>query len=540
MKKQFSVLLTSLLVISMLGSCSDTGDSSGGTADNGGAGSDVSAPETFTYPMEYDGDPVTIFVNDLFALHKSYTSADESPLHIGIGEHTGLDFDWSFPPLGSDTTQALNLELAKSDLPAAIGNLKPKDVELYIEDGVLIDLTEYLPKYAPNYWAILNDPANEHIRQTYTTDSGQIGLFGFWREDDFGAVWRGPMLRKDILDKEGVDIPETIADWEEVFEAMKRNGLNTVGELGNFDIFLGSGFGAYGTFSKQIYVDNGEVKIAQMQPEWKEYMTKMNEWYEAGYIDPDILTMDDATMKSKVANNTGGIVAGAMSRITYFVQEAENTGNGQEWVGVPFPSEAEGEPACQIWLEDVARGDGIGITTAATEEEIEALCRAFDWFYTEEGNYYINFGEEGVTHTRDADGNLVWTDALLNGAEPLREEITKYATMAGASLGWQRTELVKALNVPQAVDAVETWRANQVAAEHLYPAGVSFTVEEQDDKANYESVIDTYIKECALKFMTGEMDIDTEYDAFLQQLDEIKINELIDIYQAGYDRFNAR
>ena len=522
MKKRFLALVTSLLLISMLAPCTSL------------------AADDFTYPMQYDGEPISIFVNDLFMLHKSFTNADESPLHIGIEKYTGLDFEWSFPPLGADGTQALNLELAKSKLPKAIGNLKPKDVELYIEDGVLIDLAEYLPKYAPNYWAVLNDPANEHIRKTYTTDSGKMGLFGFWRQEDFGAVWRGPMLRKDILDKAGVDLPKTIDDWENVFQVMKENGLNTVGQLDNFQIFLGSGFGAYGTFSKQVYLDNGEVKIAQMQPEWKEYMRKMNEWYEAGYLDPDILTMDDPTMKAKVANNTAGIVTGAMSRITYFTQEAEKTGNGHVWVGVPFPSVVEGEPACQIFLEDVARGDGIGITTAASEEEIQALCRAFDWFYTEEGNYYINFGEEGVTHTRDADGKLVWSDAVINGAEPLREEITKYATMAGASLGWQRTELVKGLNVSQAVDAVEAWRSNQVAAEHFYPAGVSFTVEEQDDKANYEAVIDTYIKECALKFMTGEMDIDTEYDAFLQQLEKIKVYDLIKIYQDAYGRFNER
>ena len=42
------------------------------------------------------------------------------------------------------------------------------------------------------------------------------------------------------------------------------------------------------------------------------------------------------------------------------------------------------------------------------------------------------------------------------------------------------------------------------------------------------------------KFMTGVLDIETEYDAYVEQLNALGLAELTEVYQAAYDRYLAR
>ena len=41
------------------------------------------------------------------------------------------------------------------------------------------------------------------------------------------------------------------------------------------------------------------------------------------------------------------------------------------------------------------------------------------------------------------------------------------------------------------------------------------------------------------KFITGELDIETQWDAFQQDLESMGIQDCIDIYQEAYDNYEA-
>ena len=42
------------------------------------------------------------------------------------------------------------------------------------------------------------------------------------------------------------------------------------------------------------------------------------------------------------------------------------------------------------------------------------------------------------------------------------------------------------------------------------------------------------------KFITGVADIETEWDTYCQTLDQMGINEVLEVYQASYDRWNSQ
>ena len=48
------------------------------------------------------------------------------------------------------------------------------------------------------------------------------------------------------------------------------------------------------------------------------------------------------------------------------------------------------------------------------------------------------------------------------------------------------------------------------------------------------------MEEMTIQFLTGEADLDTEWETFQSQLDQIGIGRMLEIYQAALDRYNAR
>src|SRR5699024_92733 len=63
-----------------------------------------------------------------------------------------------------------------------------------------------------------------------------------------------------------------------------------------------------------------------------------------------------------------------------------------------------------------------------------AAVRWLDYFYSDEGTKLFFMGIEGETYEEDADGNLEYTDDILNSPEGLtmEQEIAKYLPWVGS------------------------------------------------------------------------------------------------------------
>lgn len=154
--------------------------------------------ETVSYPLSTK-DELTIWSNVLKP-EQSYTDYTQSPFHTGLEGKTGVKVKWEFPTEGSDPTQAYNLLLAEDKLQDIIwwSFLNDGDAQRLIDEGVVRDQTELLPKYAPNYWKFLKE--NEHYDKSMKTDEGKYYGIGSFREDAWQATYAGPVIRKDWLD----------------------------------------------------------------------------------------------------------------------------------------------------------------------------------------------------------------------------------------------------------------------------------------------------------------------------------------------------
>ena len=543
-------LLSVLLVVVMLaalvmsGCSGDKGSSGTPTTSTDKSSTESKKTEsTFTgYPMNKKDTKLTWWVGAGFPLNDAFASYEESPFHMGLMEQTGVTIEWQFPTAGTDPNQAFNLMLASEDLPDIIFYSVMSDIERYMEEGIVRDLTNYMEAYSPAYYKFLK--SNEIYDKFMKTDSGKYYGYGFFREDGgWNDTYLGPVIRKDWLDALGLEAPKTISDWDKVIRAFKDkygavlsfawSRFNTTG--------ISGAFGAYGAINFQLYIDdNGKVQLAQAQKEWKDYMAKLNEWWRNGLLDQDVMTMDDAAAQTKALNGKMGISITSMGQLTNWRSDAEKAGNGAEWIGLQYPTGDDGT------LSMVFGGYGIGnvaavITTSCPDDKLETAMRVLDYAYTDEGHLYWNFGKKGVSWDYDENGEPAYTELVTKDPDGLNNAISKYggATWSGSCI--QATKLLYLKNSKASVEANDLWYYpnKEVTAKWVYPSGVTLTTEESNTLDELVSSLSTYVSEMAVNFITGAEPLD-KFDQFVEQLNKMGLPTVLKIRQEAYDRFLAR
>jgi len=497
------------------------------------------------YPMNQTDQTISWFVSNGYLPNSAFSSAAQSPFHTGLAEQLGVRIDWRFPTAGTPGAQAFNLMMASPRLPDIIFHGLMRDSERYINEGTIWDLTDYIQEYSPAYWAWLQ--SNPAYDRAMKTDQGKYYGYGFFREDGgWNDTYLGPVIRKDWLDELGLPMPATIDDWDRTIRAF-RDRYGAVLSFARSRVFdFGTGisgaFGAYTMLNFALYIDrNHRIQLANAQPEFRNYLAKLNEWWRAGLIDQDVLSIDDTMARTNALNGRMGISFTSMGQITLWENEARAAGNGAQWVGLQYPRGNDGT------LVMVPGGYGIGnsnvavISTSVSPEKLKLVMRALDYAYTDEGRLYWNFGKQGVSWDFNSNGEVEYLPLVTEDPNGLNNATDKYggATWSGSCI--QLTRLLHLRNSPTSIAANDTWFfPNQdVTAYHTLPPGMTLTVQESNRVDDLESAIRTYTTEMAANFLTGQASLDT-WDAYIARLNQMGMQELISIYQAAYDRYRAR
>lgn len=493
-----------------------------------------------TYPLTADVE-LTVWDQGIVKPADEYLDYTQSPFHTGLAKKTGIDVKWTFPVAGTSGAQAWNLLLTEKELPDIIFRtwLTSEGEEL-INDGAIYDLTEYLPKYAPDYWEIVNRPEYAASLKAMTTVSGKQYIIASFPESTDNFNYEGPIVRKDWLDACGLDIPVTTEDWEEMLVAFKdKYGVAPFAmsksclTRENIASATGAYYGAAVTYGLD---DNDKIIYTGAMPEWKEYLALMNKWYNDGLLDRDSMTMDNAALRSKAANNEVGVVFTALSQLTNYREDAKNSNSGAEWIPIGYPREAVGEPTSMIQTNAQHwSAVGVGFSTAMSEEELIAALQWANYGYTEEGAMYWNFGEEGVSYEMDANGKPQFTETVTGDVNGINAGIKKYTGASSNPISNQKFEFILAKNGEVGGKAVEIWTENTEGSSHKLP-GVTLTEDETIIYTNLGAQMHTYSNEIALKFITGEEPLDN-FDAYLQKLDSMGLQQILDIWNRAYERY---
>ena len=431
MKKTFSLAIVCLMILSLvLSACGTTAPASSSAAPSAPAApasssasvnpADVAPPADdgswtspggIKYPLE--GKPKLTWYYEL-AANNYIKDETENTAFIQAMEATGVELEFRHPVVGQEV-QTLNLMMASGDLTDMIYRTDVRyepGFDFGLQEGLFIDHDELLKAYAPDYMAIVN--SEDDLKRQVATDQGKIRGFAMMTVDSEGFDMlplrielpaSGPAIRKDILDKLGLDVPKTIADWDKALRAMKADGVEIPLMIWNvtdtIDKDVGTFITAYG-IAPEFYIKDGKVLYGPAQDEMKNYLELMRSWYADGLIDREWPTRKAADAEALIFNAANTKNVGAYTRYTTaYPLQAHNM--GLEMVGTPIPVLNDISEINWRQNNNLSRGYITTITSACKTPEAAAMF--LNYGYTDPGYKLYNYGIDGVNYDGfDANG----------------------------------------------------------------------------------------------------------------------------------------
>lgn len=464
----------------------------------------------------------------------------ETPFYKEVMKQTGTQIEFVHPSAAGAGEQ-FNVMLASRDYPDMIENdwsSYPGGEAKACEDGILTDLTDYIDKYAPNFKRFIEEECPE--AKKWVTTNGRYYVIPSLSTDTTYTNQIGLWIRKDLLEKHGLQVPETFDDFENCLRTFKEDGIK-------YPYFakLSNPFGSYCVpgsafdVASSVIVKDNKVQNPYLNPEMKDFLAAMARWYKDGLMDQETYSMDYNSYDSKIAEGSIGSIVTTLSDMEVRLKTIQASNPDAEFVAVPFLSR-NGNPVNLIYYSRIngyTFANSVGISTNC--KDIEKALKFLDYAYSDKGHMTYNYGIEGESYELK-DGKAVFTDVINNNKDGLtKQEALAMYTRAEAA-GYVETNYFDQVFTNQyQKDAARLWSGQFKAAdkipEFFWRACYKLTGEESDNISNYQLGYSAYATEMAIKFATGAEPID-KYDSFVSNLKSKGAEDCLKIYNQAYSR----
>lgn len=434
-------------------------------------------------------------------------------------------------------------------IKAAVGHYTTNGLSGALANELIIDMAEYLPEYAPDYWSLLS--ANETNLRNAKTDGGNILAF-FTVRDNIAADFDGPTIRYDLLEELGMDSPETYDDYYNVLTAFKTEYDMTDPIWFNWTPPDGSGInsdnaafliGGYNV-GWAFYQVDGTIKYGPMEDGFREYIEMLNKWYDEGLIYSDFYSRPtntlDAENQAIILNGQQGVAFLSGNDITG-VPTRQVTGNSNyRLTAIKDPSK-DGTPHHMGNVPQVVASTVICLTVTTACENIDAAVMWGNYWYTEAGSTLLNYGIEGVTFEYDSNGNPQFTELLTNNPNELTFNIARQAYLVYTQIpGLRNMRNEQGNQNADAKAASDIWLSSYDNA-WILPGALSYTEEESSELSALKADIATYNSEAVLAFIIGTKEItDETWSEYQNTIISMDIERCKEIYQGALDRYYLR
>lgn len=439
-----------------------------------------------------------------------------------------------------------------------------------VEDGVIVPIST-IPEYkekVPNWFKVIEE--NEFVRRSVTQDDGSIVSFCHWEPNIARSAYWGYAIRKDWLDRLGLEVPTTVDEMYAVLKAFKENDANGNGDPNDEIPFsccnwwltahpgLDSLSAAFSLKVNTMYRDPQTGKVTYWTEyndgkNFKDYVTTMAKWYQEGLIDEDSISQKFDAWAAKITGDKVGAFFCFPDNVQGWEASIKQTLKDQSYGdpdkvmiyglvplkgidGVPYNYDND-----NALVSYAGASQPTVITTAAIKNgTIDKCLELLNYLYSEEGSELINWGIEGVSFTRNADGTHSWTEKVT--ADPdygMADAVFKYALPTLG--GWPKAMSYEAwgsmnLVVPDQILTHKNYAASDAS---LDLPGFALNAEETEIYQRIKTDVDTAVSEVYLSVITGKKPVE-ELDKLLTQVKSMGIQDAIDAYQAAYDRYLAR
>ena len=481
---------------------------------------------------------------------------DEMLFYQEMEKRTGVHIDFIHPIEGSTGNEAFIAMLTGSEIPDLIEYTWTSysgGPQQALDDEIIIALNDYMQEHAPSYYDYMEGEKGKEADYSYklqaTTDDGRYYGFNVLNIGETKG-FAGLYTRADLLEKWGMEVPETIDEWEAVFAKAKSEGFTkpftATCDVISFKSASAHSFNTAYNVGKAMYLEGDEVVFGPFQKGYKEYVAQMADWFKKGYIDAGFVTNDGAKIESNMTNGTSMTTYGYVgSGVGKILPAAQAKDPSYDLVACTYPVAKKGEVAqFQVVYQDAsALAIGISSTCGNYEKAIE-WC---DYIYSDEGVVLQLFGIEGDTFTIeniDGEDRYIYTDKILNyeenGFTSLNYAMYHYMLPCNHPGYNQHSDyLYNYYQEPRQKEAIITWNvAAENAIKHRLP-NISYTEEESAEITDIKEIAEPTLEVALCDIILGKKSIDT-YDAAIAQAKADGYDRYIEIVQNAYDRYVSK
>ncbi len=356
-------------------------------------------------------------------------------------EGKSIFIDFVIPPANKEPDDLQNMYI-NGNLTHVLDGVICDSADIMYANNRIIDLTEYVNQYMPNYKKVLDTVEDVRKSAVFNID-GEEKILGIvtvnesYKDVNFGYEYRRDWIVKygsnpqtgaafsggytdesdpdswedDVVFPSGGSDPVYISDWEWMFgifeTAMEDMGIDDGYCISMYYpgyMWSGGLCSSFGGGTPMFYVnDQGQACFGGVSDSLRTYLECLSAWYEKGWLDKtfDQKTSDAhyAIDSAKIHQGKIGIWYGQQSTLgnrIYNQNDPSQTplAEGIFVAGAPMPiNDIYGPEECRNVIPDCTaagvgmQGSPVYITTKAVEDgkDIAALCAFFDYFYTEEG-----------------------------------------------------------------------------------------------------------------------------------------------------------
>lgn len=478
-----------------------------------------------------------------------------------LEDKCGVEIEWQ--QITADWDQKKSAMFASGNIPDLLFHATA-DADYVTYRGLFTDLTPLIEAYAPNIRQLFKDhPEVEYLAKEI---DGKI-----YSTPRYKSIWPSNtstmFLNKTWLDNLGLSVPATIDELTEVLTAFKEQDANGNGDpsdeipmdfigyesgnqfspwvlLGAYGIQLtdGSDAGFAGFFA-----EDGELKNAYIDERFKELTKWVQNAWKNGLINEEVFTQD-YTKYQAVARGGGDV---AKVGFTWGWDRSDRFGNKLRDQYIPVPqlkisadSPIEVRYNNDFYYEKYSRN---AIAIAESCKNKEAAMKFADAFYDELVSIQTLFG--GMNDTdRCIKDNGDGTYTVLPPADSAMDPGSWKWTNAFADYGpiyirdEMRDKLTLGEDMKAAIDEKSIYTDyNQLDEQKNAYHNVFMKYEAADinTMAMNQTNIDNYVQQTIASWITEDKDIDKEWDAYVEQVKKLGLEENMKIRTKAYEAYKT-
>jgi putative aldouronate transport system substrate-binding protein len=446
----------------------------------------------------------------------------------------------------------VSLLVASGDIPDTFaftaGTQTP--LEMYESGLTRVIPKEMLQKYAPRYSKMLDDnPPGWEMNLAPGKDDEYTALIGLQSHTE-GLIW-APTFRLDWLENLGIDPPGEIEPVgpsdgrERIFFTDKAYTLEEVEEIllaFTFDDPDGNGkndtyglspynnqlhwattlMGAFGVAPGYNLLEDDKLVAAEISNKYKDALKLLAKWYDMGVIDPEWTTLDvnkswEKYKQGKIGYYTAqsGYIAMDDWAITRAPQNLIVKDPNVKLLATAPEIGPNGQQGEAAWNPVNLLGGAFHISKDVTDEELARILQVFDYINFDNEARWTLYGEVG-THS-EWEGTPEKSALKVKPEYPLEEgEIGFWAY----NFRTYSPERVQLFTSEYTMKLRKDFFADPEVLEKMeirpYKYDLLNETKNQELSQRYGGQLNTIVDEFRMKAIVGEVDIDEEWDSYVE------------------------